>query len=166
MLIHHVIWCIYVFGSPTIIFIEKVYHHPKQPLFLIWVATTSRICLWKPIGPLHIYTPAMLLFKMWWSVWSAKENSLCSQSDLLPKTNMAMEGWSSGTCLPCFICSFCWVLSTQMSHFCPHQRFSDDVAGVSPAAMEEWTQWMRKKRAVLQLCGYQFGQRTQPWFDR
>lgn len=123
------------------------------------VATTSRICLWKPIGPLHIYTPAMLLFKMWWSVWSAKENSLCSQSDLLPKTNMAMEGWSSGTCLPCFICSFCWVLSTQMSHFCPHQRFSDDVAGVSPAAMEEWTQWMRKKRAVLQLCGYQFGQR-------
>ena len=152
------------------IFIWKV-----QPSFLLkglssskgttifdMVATTSRVCLWKPIGPLHIYTPAMLLFKMWWSFWSAKENRLCSQSDKnSPKTkngNGRMVQWD---CLPLF-CSF--VVHSNVP-LLSHQRFSDDVAGVSPAAMEEWTQWMRKKKSCSALVWPSIRAKIQPWFD-
>ena len=160
MLIHHVIWYRYIF-------IWKSNHHfywkglssSKGSTIFNMVATTSRICLWKPIGPLNIYTPAMLLFKMWWSFWSAKENSLCSQSDLLPENKkMAMEGWSSGTvCLPCFLLLILLSLVHSNVPLWTHQRFSDDVAGVSPAAMEEWTQWMRKKELFCSCVAINLG---------
>lgn len=130
MLKHHVIWCtyIYLFGSPTIIFYWKGFSSSKGTTIFTLVATTSMVCLWKPIGPLHSYTSGMLLFKMWWSFWSAKEHSLCSQSDKnSPKTNitsMAMEGWSSQTvCLPCFLLLILLSLVPQMSHFCPTKDF-------------------------------------------
>lgn len=160
MLKHHVIWCIYFFGKSNHHFYWKVDHHPKEPLFLIW---------WQRL-PGYVYGSPLVLCT------SILQRCCCSKCEghfgqlkkiafvlsriFSPKTNMAMEGWSSGSVCPVFCCSFCWVLSTQMSHFCPTKDFQMMIAGVSPAAMEEWTQWMRKKRAVLHLCGHQFGQRS------
>ena len=162
MLKHHVIWCIYLFGKSNHHFYWKVYHHPKGPLFLIW---------WQRL-PGYVYGSPLVLCT------SILQRCCCSKCDghfgqlkkiafvlsriKTPRKqkngNGRMVQWD---CLPLF-CSF--VVHSNVP-LLSHQRFSDDVAGVSPAAMEEWTQWMRKKKSCSALVWPSIRAKIQPWFD-
>ena len=153
-------------GFHFYLFIEKVYHHPKEPLFLFW---------WQRL-PWYAYGNPLVLCT------SILQRCCCSKRDghfgQLKKIAFVLGRiktprkltwqWKDGPVglfALVFCCSFCWVLSTQMSHFCPTKDFQMMLQVYLRLPWKSGPSECGKKSCSA-LVWPSIWAKIQPWFDR